>query len=463
MGQEGGSFPPASPSYVVQNTGALPMAFTVTGAPAWVTLSAVGGSLAPGATTTINVSFNAAANALPVGAQSGSLTFTNTTNGLGNAARTVTLNIMEPARLAVTPADGLVASGYQGGPFSPSSKTFTLSNSGAYPLDFTAADNQGWLDVAPASGTIPAGGSTTVTLSINAAANALASGPYSGTLTLTNTTSGLGSTTRPATLTVIPNGQVILKVVTSEADGPFTFTSSASPLAITLSTSNRVAHSPPVTLNPGTYGVTVAPPDGFGLTAVSCSDGDSTGNVAAKSATIVLASAEVVTCTFTAANSRKKTVEVISRFMSRRNDLLLSNGPDAGRQVDRLIEAGGGNGGGGSSSFTGGASNVAGAGPSRLNGTGDAAFNGNFAAPGLAGAQRTTANGARSFEDRLSSLGVAPQEPREEQAGLSPFKVTGSTEGASRFSFATSLSQRMRDNDDVAERKAKAADGAGGP
>jgi hypothetical protein len=38
---------------------------------------------------------------------------------------------------------------------------------------------------------------------------------------------------------------------------------------------------------------------------------------------------------------RQRTVEVISRFMTRRADLLLSNGPDARRQIDRLNAAAG--------------------------------------------------------------------------------------------------------------------------
>ena len=232
------------------------MTFTITGAPSWVTLSSSGATLAAGASQTITVSLNAGADALPVGAQDGSLAFNNTTSNIGNTARAVTLNVQEPARLAVTPADGLVASGFQGGPFAPASKSFTLSNSGAFPLSYTASDNQGWLDVAPASGTIPAGGTATVTLSVNATANALANGTHNGTLTLTNTTSGLGNTTRPAALTVVPNGQVVLKVVTAEGDGTFKFSSPTSALAVAVSTSSGAGQSAPITLNPGNYAVT---------------------------------------------------------------------------------------------------------------------------------------------------------------------------------------------------------------
>ena len=39
-------------------------------------------------------------------------------------------------------------------------------------------------------------------------------------------------------------------------------------------------------------------------------------------------------------DQRVKTVEAIGRFLSRRNDLIAANEPDAGRQIDRLVEAG---------------------------------------------------------------------------------------------------------------------------
>ena len=476
QGQQGGAFTPLSTTYTVQNTGALAMDFTVTGAPSWVTLSAVGGTLAPGASQVITASLNAGANALPVGAQNGTLTFTNATNGIGNTPRTVTLNVQEPARLTVTPPDGLVSSGFQGGPFSPPTKTYTLSNTGAFPLNFTAADNQGWLDAAPPSGTIPPGGSTTVTLSLNAAANALASGTHNGMLTLTNTTSGLGNTTRPATLTAIPNGQVVLKVASSLGDGTYTFSSATPALSLPVTTSGGVGQSAAITLNPATYAVSVKAPDGFGLTGITCSDNDSTGNVPARSASIVLASAETVTCTFNFVNSRKKTVEVIGQFMSRRNDMLLSNGPDPNRQVDRLIDAGGQSPGGGSNPGVGnlagfsngtGSAGVAG-GPGRLGGGGIASappgFGGSAAgiAAGYAGGNTATGTGRsgpfgqRSFEDRIAELRGPEMLPSDRPAGPSPFNLSGGTEGSTRMSFGTSLAQAMRYAADSHNQRVKA-------
>ncbi len=302
-----------------------------------------------------------------------------------------------------------------------------------------------------------------MTLSVNAAANTLANGTHTGTLTLTNATSNLGSTTRSASLTAVPNGQVVLKVVTVEGDGTFRFASAASGLTTAVTTVGGTGQSAPITLNPATYTTVVTPPEGFGLTSVVCSDNDSTGNLGAKSATIALASSEVVTCTFASANSRKKTVEVITNFMSRRNDMLLSNGPDGNRQVDRLVEAGS-NGGGGS----GGAGFAAAVGStdvpksglgmaeSRLGG--EAVSFGASGTAGVSGSSRGGADGRKSFEDRLSDLSAgAAGESNAQRPGLSPFEANGASEGTGRFSFSTSLSQMTRFNDAAAQRKAQSA------
>lgn len=104
--------------------------------------------------------------------------------------------------LTLTPANTLSSSGSVGGPFSPASQAYTLSNTGTGSLNWSAAATQTWLTVSPASGTLVSGASTTVTASINTNANALASGSYADTISFTNTTNGTGNTTRGASLSV---------------------------------------------------------------------------------------------------------------------------------------------------------------------------------------------------------------------------------------------------------------------
>ena len=47
----------------------------------------------------------------------------------------------------------------------------------------------------------------------------------------------------------------------------------------------------------------------------------------------------------TVLDQQAKTANAVGRFMGRRNDLIASSEPDAGRQIDRLMEAGGDNSG----------------------------------------------------------------------------------------------------------------------
>jgi hypothetical protein len=114
----------------------------------------------------------------------------------------------QPGALAVTPAGGLTSTGPAGGPFTPATLDLTLRNSGGVAIAWTASANQTWITVSPASGNLAGGASTTVTASVNnATANALAAGAHNAILTLTNTTNGTGSTTRPASLTVTDSSQ----------------------------------------------------------------------------------------------------------------------------------------------------------------------------------------------------------------------------------------------------------------
>jgi hypothetical protein len=102
--------------------------------------------------------------------------------------------------LGFTPATGLTASGYPGGPFTPSGQTYVLTNAGSSALNWTARQTGNWVDLSATSGALAAGGSTNVAATITA--NALPAGLYSNTITFSNATSGIGNRTREITLTV---------------------------------------------------------------------------------------------------------------------------------------------------------------------------------------------------------------------------------------------------------------------
>jgi len=106
--------------------------------------------------------------------------------------------------LTVSPAGGLTSSGTAGGPFTPASQSYTVTNTGSAPMNWTAAKTQTWVTLSATGGTLAAGAATTVTASINAGANSLAASgtSYTDTVTFTNTTNNTGDTARPVSLTV---------------------------------------------------------------------------------------------------------------------------------------------------------------------------------------------------------------------------------------------------------------------
>jgi len=106
------------------------------------------------------------------------------------------------AALSVSPGNGLLSSGVAGGPFSPSNQLYTLSNVGGSALSWTASKGVSWLDLSATSGSLDPGSNTTVLVSLNGNATNLAEGSYSDTVSFSNTTSGVGNSTRSVNLTV---------------------------------------------------------------------------------------------------------------------------------------------------------------------------------------------------------------------------------------------------------------------
>jgi len=128
-----------------------------------------------------------------------------TGQGTNLAAVDVFMTVPSPGTsvLSVAPAEGLTSSGAVGGPFSPPSKTYTLTNTGSDPLAWSAAANAAWIGLSSTGGQIQPGGQFAVTVSIaGSAASALPPASYSGTVSFTNLTSGAGNTQRDVTLAV---------------------------------------------------------------------------------------------------------------------------------------------------------------------------------------------------------------------------------------------------------------------
>jgi hypothetical protein len=206
----GGPFSPPSISYVLTNSGGSNLSWAVSATATWLSVSPSSGTLAGGASTNVQVSISANANGLAAGNYTDTVGFTNLSSGLGNTSRSASLSVvLPPGNLGVSPAGGLAASGYTGGPFSPSSILYSLTNSGGSNLSWAVSATANWLSLSPSSGTLAGGASTNVQVSITANANGLAAGNYTDTVGFTNLNNGSGNTTRSASLSVaLPPGNL---------------------------------------------------------------------------------------------------------------------------------------------------------------------------------------------------------------------------------------------------------------
>jgi hypothetical protein len=108
----------------------------------------------------------------------------------------------EAGDLMVTPDDELSASGPQGGPFGPVSITYSVTNDGSDPINWTAASGAAWATVSNPGGVMEPGGGTTVDVSIDqSAAAGLGLGTHVAVITITDEDAG-DSVTRDVSLMV---------------------------------------------------------------------------------------------------------------------------------------------------------------------------------------------------------------------------------------------------------------------
>jgi len=202
-GQAGGPFTPSSVNYSVANIGNVPISWAVSNTSTWLTVSPSSGTLLAAGSTTVTATIITSATSFSSGTYKDTLAFTNTYNGAGNISIPCNLNITAPAPvLSVTPATMFTATGSSGGPFNPSSASYSVANTGNLPMNWSVSNTTNWLSVSPSSGTIAAGGSTTVTATFTSNAISLTSGSYNDSMAFTNITNGIGNISIASTLTV---------------------------------------------------------------------------------------------------------------------------------------------------------------------------------------------------------------------------------------------------------------------
>ena len=242
--------------------------------------------------------------------------------------------------------------------FETSRLTYTLTNpsgiaASAVTLTDTLPGNV-FLDVNPAATTTCSGGTLTATASGSAVTLTGATIPASSSCTVSaivtslvignypsstdSVTSSLGtSTAATASLEVTraTTGTVAF-VQNTDVDGTYSFASSEAALTTSLTASGGTGTVGPIKVTEGSHSVTSSQPTGVVLTAISCNDGDSTGDWKTGVTTLNIAAQENVICTYTSGSSVQKTIDTINSFLTKRADLILSSEPSMGRRIDRL-------------------------------------------------------------------------------------------------------------------------------
>ena len=190
----------------IDNTAALNVMITfidaVTISP-WVSATPGSGSVTAGSAQNVTLSVSAAN--LTAGSYTRALVIASNDPATPQISVPVSLTVIDPGVLSVTPGTSLTFSGGQGGPFLPVSATCTLTNTGGESLSWTASSSATWITLSPANGTLAPGATATVTAALQSPAAGLSPGDFNSTLTFTNTTSGRGNTIRDAVLSVLSN------------------------------------------------------------------------------------------------------------------------------------------------------------------------------------------------------------------------------------------------------------------
>ena len=114
----------------------------------------------------------------------------------------VTMSVLAD-HLTIMPIAEWLADGVEGGPFTPDSHVYTLTNDGLSSLDWSLSHTVTWLDVSLLGGTLASGESVEVTVSINAEADFLLDGGYGDLLLFRNETSGVDQS-RAVSLEILP-------------------------------------------------------------------------------------------------------------------------------------------------------------------------------------------------------------------------------------------------------------------
>jgi hypothetical protein len=173
-------------AYSIANPGTSTVNWFATTDVNWVTITPASGSLVASGSVVVTASFNANAGSLTAGTtNTATIMFTNSTSNLGDTTRAVRLIVNSQQ---VNPSTLFGIAGPPGGPFSPTTMVYTVSNVGT-PITLTVSKSATWLDLSNTNISLGACASTNITVSVNTnVANGLAIGNYSDIVSFSNAT-----------------------------------------------------------------------------------------------------------------------------------------------------------------------------------------------------------------------------------------------------------------------------------
>ena len=152
----------------------------------WVSLSSTGGTLESGNGATIHTTINSNANALSAGSYVATLIFYQ--DGEIVTTRTITL-LLTDAPGALSVEDTIWSETFaQADQLNGTVEVFTLTNSGGNDIDWTASKSETWLSLSATAGTVGPFNTTTFSAILNRNADLLASGTYTDTIVVSDTT-----------------------------------------------------------------------------------------------------------------------------------------------------------------------------------------------------------------------------------------------------------------------------------
>ena len=151
----------------------------------WLKVRPFNGTLAPGDSTQLALTYTFYTTNLPVGIFIANLKFTNFT---AHAAKIVPFTFQMFPALIVSPAQGFTANGPAGGPFDITTQDFSILNRSVFPNRWRAIRLANWIDITPANtGAVDANsGAAQFTVSLNTNVNRLVAGEYATSVYVLN-------------------------------------------------------------------------------------------------------------------------------------------------------------------------------------------------------------------------------------------------------------------------------------